>query len=841
MISPRARLAVIDGLLLAVAVAAFGAATGAFLGTVKGYDGWGHLTKVVLVLRDFPSLDWNAVWYSGSPFFLGGYPPLFYLSSSALVKAGFGGMAAMNLLMVASYIAMAWSLFATVRLTTHSRLAGLVAAGLLLASPAWWIPFVTAGLYVRVFGMAWVSLAVLFATAYLRRPSTPRYFALVAASWGALSSHVVLGLLGVMTVAAMLLLAPARGGAARPLRMTMLLPPFLLAAYYYAPLAFYGQAGTQETAVYPTLGIAAVVTSLLPALPALVIFGLAWLRWRSPSDAGTSGLATALALVCAGMVLYAVAPVPRLAGLRSPDMLFFLAWFMALLAGLALGSIRLPAARPLRTGAPTMLLLATAGVMLVSLPAVAGSVVSNPAQPQEVTQGWRPVAASGDSYRVASRGDNLSVWFNAVYDLPQTRGYAAIPQVLNPDFQYWFDTTAWDANVSEEQRTFLFDWYAVRWIYVPAPYMASTAGVVPKLDARPDLYARVGSADGGSTLTFEYLEAAPIAAAVSAPVVLVIADAPDYDLLFRDLAYGGYASGRVITVEGGPYIDDYSVQDLARFDDVVVYGGRAHDAAHAESLLSAYVKAGGGLVVDAGLPASAAGGETSPVTSTIAVQVHGSWGFRSISSPVTDGMDFTRFGPPAYRGGPWTVAAATGLRASADAVLWAGASPVVVTDQVGHGRVVWSGLNLPYHADSYQNAEESRFLFAAMRWAGRHVGDAAPLSTAHRDGPEQMTVAVQGGARGVLFKESFFDRWHAYANGREATIYRAGPGFMYVWLPEDVGPGATVEWRYERSMVDDAGISVSAATLLALLTWPLWRRPLRSRWKRWAVRWAEDA
>src|SRR5712691_6531311 len=70
--SPRGWLAAFDALVLAVGVIVFGVATGAFTGSVKGYDGWGHLTKVVLVLRDFPAVDWNYDWYSGSPFFLGG-------------------------------------------------------------------------------------------------------------------------------------------------------------------------------------------------------------------------------------------------------------------------------------------------------------------------------------------------------------------------------------------------------------------------------------------------------------------------------------------------------------------------------------------------------------------------------------------------------------------------------------------------------------------------------------------------------------------------------------------------------------------------------------------------
>jgi len=107
--SPRARLAALEGLLVAIAVIAFGVATGAFTGTVKGYDGWGHLTKVVLVLRNFPAVDWNYDWYSGSPLFLGGYPPLFYFAAAGIAWVGVNGAVAMNLLVALSYIAMALS------------------------------------------------------------------------------------------------------------------------------------------------------------------------------------------------------------------------------------------------------------------------------------------------------------------------------------------------------------------------------------------------------------------------------------------------------------------------------------------------------------------------------------------------------------------------------------------------------------------------------------------------------------------------------------------------------------------------------------------------------------
>jgi hypothetical protein len=855
--SPRARLAAVDGSVLTVAVIVFGVATGAFTGAVKGYDGWGHLTKVVLVLRDFPAIDWNYDWYSGSTFFLGGYPPLFYFAASALAWLGLDPVVAMNALIALSYLAMTLSLYALVRIVTGSRLAGVIASGLLLATAAMWTPFVQAGLYTRVFGMGFTSLAVLFAVLYLRRPSWARYGMCVAAIFGALNSHVVLGALAMFAVALVVVLVPDRDGYARPWRIALLVPPMLLSAYYYLPLAFYSQSGNQLTAVYPALGVGSLVlpfapplinAPLVPLLPVTVLALIGWLRFRSqPSIATTNRLMLVCGLVSAANLLYALLPLPRIAGLRTPDMLFLMSWFLAALTGLALGSIKVRVVGWQRNSAALILVAATLASILAVVPFVTQTMVRDPVRPETALAGWQPIDPTASNFRIASRSDQLSVWLNAVYDVPQTRGYGAISQMPNPEWQFWLDSTAWNGDASEEQRTFLFDWYAVKWVYVPAPYMPETAGVVSKLAGHPELYAAIPSASGGTSLTFSYLRPTPIALATDAPSILVIGEPENYQVVFRDLSYSDFDTAHAIPVQGGPYVDDYSAQDLAQFDEVLIYGGRAHDSARAFDLLNGYVKSGGGLIVESSGSPLAGGAninEPLPITGASPHDVNGDWRFKTASSPITDGIDFSSFGPARYSGGSWTVSAASEVRTWAQPVVWSGADAVVVAGQLGQGRVVWSGLNLPFHIDSYRNAEESRFFTTAMAWVSRSNNDVAATSSARRDGPQQTTISVDSSARGVLFKETWFDRWHVYVNGREVNVLRAGPGFMYVQLPKDTRFPATVEWRYEKAVVDWAGIVVSAATLIALITWPRWRARARKSigawWDRRTRSWAEQ-
>jgi hypothetical protein len=631
----------------------------------------------------------------------------------------------------------------------------------------------------------------------------------------------------------------------------------LLSAYYYMPLAFDAQSGNQLTTAYPALGLSSLVSPfapplvnapLVPLLPVTVLALIGWLRFRSqPPIATANRLMLVCGLVSTILLLYALLPLPRISGLRTPDMLFLLSWFLAALTGLALGSIKVTAVGWQRNSAAVILVAATLVSIVAVVPFVTQTMVRNWVSPETALAGWEPIDPTVTNFRVASPSDQLSVWLNGVYDVPQTRGYGAASQIPNVDWQYWLDSTAWNGNASENQRTFLFDWYAVKWVYVPAPYMPDTAGVVSKLTGHPELYAAVPSAGGGPSLTFSYLRPTPIALATNAPAILVIGRPENYQVVFRDLSYSDFDTAHAIPVQGGPYVDDYSAQDLAQFDEVLIYGAGARDTARASDLLNGYVRAGGGLIVESSGSALAEGSglqEPVPVTASTSRNVSGDWRFKTASSPITDGIDFSAFGPPQYSGGPWTVSAASGVRSWAQPVVWSGADPVMVAGQLGQGRVVWSGLNLPFHIDNYRNAEESRLLTTAMAWASRSNSDVAATSSARLDGPQQTTISVDSGAQGVLFKETWFDRWHVYVNGREAKVLPAGPGLMYVRLSRDTQFPASVRWRYEKSVVDWAGIVLSAATLVAIITWPRWlgpiRKPLGIWWDRRVKGWVEQ-
>jgi len=87
--------------------------------------------------------------------------------------------------------------------------------------------------------------------------------------------------------------------------------------------------------------------------------------------------------------------------------------------------------------------------------------------------------------------------------------------------------------------------------------------------------------------------------------------------------------------------------------------------------------------------------------------------------------------------------------------------------------------------------------------------------------PEHFKLTLNH-ASGVLLKESFFPNWFAYTvddNGasQDLSIYRAGPDFMYVFIPSDLNFPADLTFEYRISLVEKLSYGVSYFAL-AMLT-----------------------
>ncbi len=705
------------------------------MGFPKGYDAYGHMSKIKFLVDNFPNVDWNYEWYSGQFFSEGSFPPLFHYLAGVLVGwFGLSSGAALIGIAAASFVTIGCALYGFVRVAGGSRVGGLIAALTLLAANAYWSYVLEDGLYPRILGMAFLTLFAFFAIVYSKRPSSQVLVAMVLTLAGALSTHLLLGAIAVAISFVLIGLKPSSLRQKFIESLKLLVPTALVVAYFYVPYAL----ALSRPAPVPT-----------------------FTREYSPVTLGSLLAPGAESLPLLMVLLAVLAPVEVF-------------WFR-----------QLPGSP---VGRRTMI-----AVALAALASLVYALVGLPA-PHVFIYNFQP----GQALFFAS-------WFLAAL----IGGYQQ-QGVVNGVWQYWLDTRVWSRDMNYDEADFLLDWYAVKQFYG-----GPDAAVANRFAARPDLYAQT------SAQTFDYLQSTPIMSARSTRTALVIADDASYSLVVRSLALSGFDSWSLIPIHGGAYLDDRSATELAMFDMVILYGYRFHDESVAFRLLDAYVERGGGLIIEGGNPAlEQTGSAPAPVPGGQIKRkgIGPDWKLQRVGQTIGSGLDLKAFAPAVYNGGPWGISyiPQASVPAWAEPVLMSDGDPVMVAGILGSGRVVWSGMNLPYHIESTRTVEESRLLSQAIVWTTPRQA-AEPDYTATFVNPKLRRVVVAGPASGILLKESWVPNWQASVNGKSVDVYRAGPDLMYVPLPPGAVYPATVELQFTRTPVELISDVISLLALVGLL------------------------
>lgn len=828
-------------LIAAVTIAA-GILNHSFTGFPKGYDAYGHMSKIKLLVDYFPNVDWNHEWYAGMLYSEGSFPALFhYVGGVLVVVLGMSAAGAVSVIAAASFVLIGWGLYGLVRTATGDHVAALVAALVLISSAGYWTYIVEGGLYPRILGMAFLALFAFFAILYYQRGARLAYVAMVLSLAAALSSHLLLGAIAVTF--AILMIAALPMPVAHRLReaVKLLLPTALVVAYFYVPYAFFVQRPVSLplfTHAYPQLPVSALFIPGTPGgqfeslpfylLPAALAIPVACFAiGRMPRQPLARRVLLLVGLAATASLVYAFVgfPAPSVFIYSFPpgQALFFATWFLAAFVGLALSALRIR--RTFGAG----LVVALLAFVLVTAPDVARGEVNGDNAVTRQLQGSLMTDSSDRQFRVGVSWDGGSDWINSRLDVPQTRGYQA-QGVLYPDWQYYLEEAVWNPLPNHEEKSFLLDWYAVKRIFGgPDPR------VVQQFQSRPDLYTPMSPDLPPSAQTFQYTNATPILSARSTRTALVIGSDSSYTLIVKALALSGFDSRSLIPVRGGEYLDDHSPDDLAQFSQVILYGYKVHDRTRALSLLGNYVQGGGGLVMEANnspFEEIDSAQDPIPASQIKKIGVGPAWQLESRPSPITSGIDIAAFAPATYQGGPWGISyiPPSLVKSWAEPVLLSNGRPVMVAGMLGRGRVVWSGLNLPFHAVSNQTEVESRLLSQEITWASPS-GASDPIYDATFVNPQLSRITITSPATGVLFKESWFANWHASINGSAAPVYAAGPDFMYVSLGKNVAYPARITIEFERSPAEWLGDGISIIAVVGLLVYALtgvWRL----RWRR---------
>ena len=835
-------LAVVAALTLAVEWA-----VGALTGFPKGLDAYGHLTKIRFILSFWPKHGWNHLWDAGTPLFSGSYPPLSYYMAALLVavfrcrpESALTALAAVSLLLNSLCV------YGFVKNVTGDRLPSLLAVSLMVFTPAYWEWWVYGGNYGRVVSLGFFGLSLYLASLSIDKPrSRLLKFLLPLTLAGAVCCHPVSGVVSILAVSVMLLLSAEelREGLTRVLKVLVFTAG--LDAFYVTQLLFSNPTakgillGSRPQfpvpvgrLFAPTPSVSLPVFSLMPLLVPLLVCAVALSLLRGGFGKIFEGRVRSY-VVCCGIVSILFLGYALIGHIPGYPNTMYVSGFMPASA-LCMASIGLSALvsimlwQVLRSSFPRRfaglaLVALTASTVavgsIVSLRAVGLSVVdeTSPGRPEMMSMALIQVDPNELNYRLGTDSAFVSVWFSYLYGVPQSRGYYA-QGTPYPDWHSWLEYAVWFSEGNYGETNFLLDWYAIRWIVVGYPHYK-----YQKFLQRPDLYKPVSNVD--DWWEFEYLNASPILSATNVPSVLFIGSESNYDFFLRAMALSNFNSRHIIPVKGpSKYVDDYTLEELQKFDCVFLYGYNYRDVGEAFSLLKQYVEFGGSVFFEANnspdynspsLP------EPFPVNDTVAVSLGTEWDFTVAEDNITHGIDFSKFSPPVYDGAPWGFSTTTSVRWWAKPVVSTAGSPIMVSGTYGSGRVVWSGMNLVYHIVSYGNVEESELLKNVLLWLSGGSGPEPPYEVEFVN-PQKRVVRVYEEARGILFKESYFRQWKAEASGAGGSVklpvYMAGPGLMYVPLPEGLDFPLTVVLTYHKLFQERVGVLISILTLILLVT-----------------------
>jgi len=227
-------------------------------------------------------------------------------------------------------------------------------------------------------------------------------------------------------------------------------------------------------------------------------------------------------------------------------------------------------------------------------------------------------------------------------------------------------------------------------------------------------------------------------------------------------------------------IDDHSLDELKKFDGVLIYTWSFKDQTAAESLLRSYVQSGGTLFIIPSYSGSFLGTELYFAES----QGNSSIGYIVKTNPfyeqsIFNGVNVSKFAPARYGTYPWGYIAFRNLN---ETLMWVDGNPVLGIQRIGAGKIIWIGFGLLKHINFYLNYDEGLVLRNLIQYV---------LSSSQQN--RILNLEVEKRPYGwidlhfktpntesfwLLISECYFPGWRATVNGESVPIYTAEPGLI---------------------------------------------------------------
>lgn len=417
---------------------------------------------------------------------------------------------------------------------------------------------------------------------------------------------------------------------------------------------------------------------------------------------------------------------------------------------------------------------------------------------------------------------------NLESDISQINLYAVTLSLLNPYWGYeqqvfFSQNTGNTTNVNNMAK-----WFGINYLFLD-----NQLDSLEKYAADTAMWEKVDEAGiwkfNGATKLYSWTK--------NKPSFLVIGskEKQAYEPIFRTGVNGGLDYDNAWLVQGKENIDDYSLEELQRFDGLILFGYSYKSQRQAFKLLDDFVSKGGNLVLNTGWQYVDKDWEITkapdvfPVTDLTWSTAHGVNAVFEILDPELQTIDPSLFSPLKWGDEAWGVSTPKGgLKEWAQPVLKVGDTLVAAKGAYGNGKVVWFGWNIHGHLSTYKfNQYELDFYRGLMDYIlPQEIEDENTLGqqvAITRKNPDMVTFALNQSVaqKSTLYwRESVYPNWQAtlISKGKKhpIPIYKGGPGFMLMRLPP-VGSGDRIELVFTSGWRTWGGYIISFVTLVGLV------------------------
>ena len=159
------------------------------------------------------------------------------------------------------------------------------------------------------------------------------------------------------------------------------------------------------------------------------------------------------------------------------------------------------------------------------------------------------------------------------------------------------------------------------------------------------------------------------------------------------------------------------------------------------------------------------------------------WNLVAKDSKIFNNVDTKAFAPLRYQGKPWKLAVSKpeNVKNESEVLLVQEKQALITLFVFGKGKLIVSGINLPYHLNEYHNENEAVLYSNLLTNLIPRAQSQPEIKLTHMT-PEEITIVGEN-MSGIYFKENFHPGWESKINNSRTKIYPAGLHFMYIPTP----------------------------------------------------------